>query len=45
MDTIDNDLIVQKILDFEHDFVSTIEIVDPAESLYENPEEFKRERE
>ena len=45
MDTIDNDLIVQKILDFEHDFVSTIEIVDPAESLYENPEEFVREEE
>ena len=43
MDTIDNDLIVQKILDFEHDFVSTIEIVDPAETLYENPEEFVRE--
>lgn len=45
MDTIDNDLIVQKILDFEHDFVSTIEIVDPAETLYENPEEFVREEE
>ena len=45
MDTIDNDLIVQKILDFEHDFVSTIEIVDPAETLYENPEEIVREEE
>ena len=43
MDEIDNDLIAQKILDFEHDFVSVIENVETGETIFENPEEFVRE--
>ena len=41
MDEIDNDLIAQKILDFEHDFVSVIENVETGETIFENPEEFE----
>ena len=41
MDEIDNDLIVQKILDFEHDLVSLIENVETGEVLFDNPEEFE----
>lgn len=41
MNEIDNDLIAQKILNFEHDFVSVIENVETGETIFENPEEFE----
>ena len=41
MDEIDNDLIAQTILDFEHDFVSLIENVETGGIIFDNPEEFE----
>ena len=41
MNEIDNDLIAQTILNFEHDFVSLIENVETGETIFENPEEFE----
>ena len=43
MNEIDNDLITETILNFEHDFVSVIENVETGETIFENPEEFVRE--
>lgn len=36
MDEIDNDLITETILNFEHDFVSVIENVETGETIFEN---------
>ena len=42
---LDHDKIAEIILNFEHDFVSLIEIVETSDIVFENPEEFERDEE